>query len=168
METRSPMNKIAVAAAAVLLVNVASIDRAFVLPIAAQDRVTEVLAQVKQALGGDKLTAAKGISAEGPFRRSMGQRDMEGTLSLVVLRPDKLRRAEEMSMGGMVGGPTVERVSGFNGTEAWDDIQNRGGMGGGMQMVIRGGPGDPARGGPARPGGPLTEEQIAEQRAPRS
>ena len=64
-------------------------------------------------------------------------------------------------MGGMVGGPTVERVSAFDGTTAWDDIQNRGGMGGGMQMVIRG------PGGPGGPGGPLTEEQINEQRTRR-
>ena len=70
---------------------------------------------------------------------------MEGTLSLVLVRPDKLRRSEEMSMGGMVGGPTVERVSAFNGTDAWDDIQNRGGMGGGMQMV------DPRARRPGRP-----------------
>lgn len=152
------MKKLAVVAAAVLLANIVNIDRAFEAPLAAQDRVAEVVAQVKKALGGDKLAAAKGVSAEGPFRRSMGQRDMEGTLSLVLVRPDKLRRSEEMGMGGMVGGPTVERVSAFNGTDAWDDIQNRGGMGGGMQMVIRG------PGGPGGPGGPLTEEQINEQR----
>ena len=57
-------------------------------------------------------------------------------------------------MGGMVGGPTVERVSVFNGTEAWDDMQNRGGMGGGMQIVIATAPGRArrSRGGPAHPG----------------
>ena len=104
------MKKLAVVAAAVLLANIVNIDRTFEAPLAAQDRVAEVVAQVKKALGGDKLAAAKGISAEGPFRRSMGQRDMEGTLSLVLVRPDKLRRSEEMGMGGMVGGPTVERV----------------------------------------------------------
>jgi hypothetical protein len=158
------MKKLAVVAAAVLLANTVNIDRAFVSPLAAQDRVAEVLGQVKQALGGDKLAAAKGISAEGPFRRSMGQRDMEGTISLVLVRPDKIRRSEEMGMGGMVGGPTVERVTAFNGTEAWDDVQNRGGMGGGMQMIIRG-PGGP--GAPGGPGGPLTEEQINEQRVRR-
>ena len=92
--------------------------------------MAELVAQVKQALGGDKLAAVKAVSAEGPFRRTMGQRDMEGTITLTLVRPDKLRRSEEMGMAGMVGGPTVERVSAFNGTEAWDDVQNRGGMGG--------------------------------------
>jgi hypothetical protein len=65
-------------------------------------------------------------------------------------------------MGGMVGGPTIERVSTFNGTEAWDDMQNRGGMGG-MQIRMRG-PND----GPDGAGGrPLSEEQRNEQRVRR-
>jgi hypothetical protein len=126
--------------------------------------VAEVTAQVKKALGGDKLAAVKAVTAEGPFRRTMGQRDMEGTIVLTVVRPDKLRRSEEMGMGGMVGGPTVERVSAFNGTEAWDDIQNRGGMGGGMRMEIRG-PGGP--GGPGGAGSPVTPEQMEQQRVRR-
>jgi hypothetical protein len=120
-----------------------------------------VLGQVKKALGGDKLGSVRAVTAEGPFRRSMGQRDMEGTVLLTIVRPDKLRRSEEMTMGGMVGGPTIERVSAFNGLEAWDDVQNRGGMGGGMRMEIRTGPGPGAAG----PGGsPLTPEQIEQQR----
>ncbi|MEZ5285056.1 MAG: hypothetical protein R2712_09660 [Vicinamibacterales bacterium] len=138
---------------------------ALVAPLAAQDRAAEVVAQVRQALGGDKLTALTALTAEGPFRRSMGQRDMEGTLMLTLVRPDKLRRTEEMSMGGMVNGPTVERTSAFDGTEAWDDMQNRGGMGGRMRLEMREGPGP---GGPGGPGGnPLTPEQIAEARARR-
>jgi hypothetical protein len=131
--------------------------------LGAQDRVAEVLAAARAALGGDKLAGVTALSAEGPFRRSMGQRDMEGTLALVLMRPDKIRRSEDVGMGGMVNGPTVERISGFNGTEAWDDIQNRGGMGGGMQLRLQGGPGGPGGG----PGGPLTPEQISEQRARR-
>jgi hypothetical protein len=165
------MRRFVVIASAVLLANSIDIPAAPAFDTA-QDRAAELVAQVKQALGGDKLAAVKSMSAEGPFRRSMGQRDMEGTITLIVVRPDKLRRSEEMSMAGMVGGPTVERVSGFNGTEAWDDIQNRGGMGGGMQMILRGpgGPGGPGgRGGPGDPaaGGALTPEQIEQQRVRR-
>ena len=134
------------------------------LPLLAQDQVGAVIEQVRTALGGDRLAAVKTLSAEGPFRRSMGQRDMEGTIVLTLQRPDRIRRAEEMGMGGMVGGPTVERISGFDGTVAWDDIQNRGGMGGGMRMMIRG-PGDGPGGGPG--GGMLTPEQIEQQRVRR-
>jgi hypothetical protein len=159
------MKRIAIVTAAVVLANSVELPNTPLAPLSAQDRVAEVLEQTKKALGGDKLAAVKAISAEGPFRRTMGQRDMEGTIFLTIARPDKLRRSEEMSMGGMVGGPTVERTSAFNGTEAWDDVQNRGGMGGGMRMEIRNGPGP---GGPGGPGGtPLTPEQIEQQRVRR-
>ncbi|MCC7034321.1 MAG: hypothetical protein IT179_15985 [Acidobacteria bacterium] len=160
------MKRLAVVAAAVVLANVVDINQGVVLPAAAQDQAAQVVAEVKKALGGDTLDAVKALTAEGPFRRTMGQRDMEGTLILTLVRPDKFKRSEEMGMGGMVGGPTVERISAFNGTEAWDDIQNRGGMGGGMRMMMRG-PGD-GPGGPGGPGGsPLTPEQIAQQRVRR-
>ena len=135
------------------------------VPLMAQDRVATVVAEARRALGGSALDSLKTLSAEGPFRRSMGQRDMEGTIALLLSRPDKLRRSEEMGMGGMVNGPTVERISGFDGTEAWDDIQNRGGMGGNMQMVIRGPGGPGGAGGPG--GGALTEEQQAQARVRR-
>jgi hypothetical protein len=159
------MKRIAIVAAAVLLAN--TIDLTVTPPglLSAQDRVADVVARVKKALGGDKLAAVKSITAEGPFRRQMGQRDMEGTILLTIARPDKLRRSEEMTMGGTIGGPTVERVAAFNGIEAWDDVQNRGGMGGGMRLEMRNGPGP---GGPGGPGGsPLTPEQIEQQRVRR-
>ena len=79
----------------------------------------------------------------------MGGRDMEGTVTITIARPDKMKRVDEMQMGGMVGGPTIERTSVLNGTTAWDDTANRGGMGGGMQIVMRG-PGEgPGPGGGA-------------------
>jgi hypothetical protein len=158
------MKLLAIVTAAVVLANRAELPNTPLALLVAQDRVADVLGQVKKALGGDRLAAVKAVTAEGPFRRSMGQRDMEGTVLLTIVRPDKLRRSEEMTMGGMVGGPTVERVSAFNGTEAWDDVQNRGGMGGGMRMEIRTGPGP---GGPGGPNGPLTPEQIEQQRVRR-
>ena len=133
-------------------------------PLAAQDRVAGIVSAARKALGGeDKVAGLKGLTAEGPFRRSMGGRDMEGTLTVTLARPDKMKRVEEMQMGGMVGGPTIERTSVLAGTTAWDDTQNRGGMGGGMQIVMRG-PGDgPGPGGGAGP----TPEQLNEVRVRR-
>ena len=127
----------------------------------AQDRVAGIIAETRKALGGDdKVAGLKGLTAEGPFRRSLGGRDMEGTLTVTVARPDKMKRVEDMQMGGMVGGPTIERTSVLAGTTAWDDINNRGGMGGGMQIVMRG-PGDgPGPGG----GAAATPEQLNEAR----
>ena len=129
-----------------------------------QDRVAGIVSAARKALGGeDKVAGLKGLTAEGPFRRSMGGRDLEGTLTVTIARPDKMKRMEEMQMGGMVGGPTIERTSVLAGTTAWDDTQNRGGMGGGMQIMIRG----PGEGG--GPGGTAaaTPEQLNEIRVRR-
>ena len=161
------MRSVIAAAAIVMAATFVQIDGISILPLAAQDRVATVLAEAKKALGGeDKVAGLKGLTAEGPFRRSMGGRDMEGVMSLTIVRPDKMRRVEEIAMGGMVGGPMIERTSVLAGNVAWDDMANRGGMGGGMQIVMRGGPGD----GPGGPGGPapMTEEQLNEARVRRS
>jgi len=158
------MKRFLIIAAAVLLANSVELPTSPLAGLLAQDRVADVISQVKHALGGDRLAAVKAVTAEGPFRRSMGQRDMEGTTLITIVRPDKLRRSEEITMGGTAGGPTVERVTAFNGTEGWEDVQNRGGMGGGMQMRLMG-PGGP--GGPGGQGGVLTPEQIEQQRTRR-
>ena len=158
-------------AAIVMVASLVQIDRISYSPLLAgsasalgQDRVATVVAAARKALGGeDKLTALKGLTAEGPFRRSLGGRDLEGTVTLTLARPDKMKRVEEMQMGGMVGGPTIERTSVLAGTTAWDDTNNRGGMGGGMQIVMRG-PGEgPGPGGGAAP----TPEQMNEVRVRR-
>jgi hypothetical protein len=128
-----------------------------------QDRVASIVSAARKALGGeDKITGLKGLTAEGPFRRAMGGRDMEGTLTVTLARPDKMKRVEEMQMGGMVGGPMIERTSVLAGTTAWDDTQNRGGMGGGgMRIMIN--EGVPGPGGGAGP----TPEQLNEIRVRR-
>ncbi len=151
--------------AVVMLASVFDVDRVVPTPLQAADRVSEIISAMRKALGGDdKIAALKGLSAEGPFRRSMGQRDMEGTLNLVIVRPDKMRRVEEMAMGGMVGGPSIERTSVLSGNTAWDDTANRGGMGGGIQMVFREGPGPS---GPGGAGAAPTPEQLNEARVRR-
>jgi hypothetical protein len=151
-------------AAIVMVASLVQVDRISYSPLAAQDRVATVVAAARKALGGeDKLAGLKGLTAEGPFRRSMGGRDMEGTSTVTLVRPDKMKRVDEMQMGGMVGGPTIERTSVLAGTTAWDDTNNRGGMGGGMQIVMRG-PGE----GPGPGGGPApTPEQMNEARVRR-
>lgn len=159
------MRALVTTVAAVLLASTVQVDRISILPLVAQDRVARVLADVKKVLGGeDKVAGLKGLTAEGPFRRSMGGRDMEGVMTLTIVRPDKMRRVEEIAMGGMVGGPMMERTSVLAGNIAWDDMANRGGMGGGMQIVMRG-PGD----GPGPGGAPaMTEEQMNEARVRRA
>jgi len=159
------MRSVISTAAIVMVASLVQVDRISLSPLAAQDRVAGILAATKKAMGGeDKVAALKGFTAEGPFRRMMGQRDMEGVVTLTIERPDKMHRVEDMQMGGMVGGPTIERTSVLAGNTSWEDSQNRGGMGGGMRIQIAtGGPGGP--GGPG--GGALTPEQMDEARTRR-
>jgi hypothetical protein len=142
-------------AAALLVASFVQFDGA-----GAQDRVATILKDTRKALGGeDKVAGLKTLTAEGPFRRSMGGRDMEGTLVVTLGRPDKMHRLEEMQMGGMVGGPVIERTMAVSGTTSWEDTQNRGGMGGGMRIVMQQAPGPG--------GGQMTEAQVNEARTRR-
>ena len=157
------MRALVITVAAVMLASTVQIDRVSMSPLQAQDRVAGIIAETRKALGGpDKIAGLKGLTAEGPFRRSMGGRDMEGTSTLTIVRPDKMRRVDELAMGGMVGGPVIERTSVLAGNTAWDDTANRGGMGGGMRIMINDGPPPPPGGGPAP-----TPEQMNEVRVRR-
>ena len=144
------------AAAATMLVGVDApgLDRVVPLPVYAAEQVVDqaakVVAEMRKALGGAKLDQVKSLSVEGPFRRQMGQRDVEGTVTLVLVGPDKMHRLEEMQMGPAM----IERTQALNGDTSWTDMQNRGGMGGGMQIVMRDGP----------PGAPGADPAEAEKR----
>ena len=156
------MRRLISTGAAVMVASLIQFESVSIMPMAAQERVSSIIAGARKALGGeDKVAGLKTLIAEGPFRRSMGGRDMEGTVTVTLARPDKMHRLEEMAMGGMVGGPTIERTMVLNGTTAWEDTQNRGGMGGGMRIMIAG-PGQ----GPGGTGGP-TPEQMNEARVRR-
>ena len=114
-------------------------DRVVPLPVyaaeQAADQAAKVLADMRAALGGAKLEQVKAVSVEGPFRREMGQRQMEGTVVMVLQGPDKMHRSEDTEFPG---GMSVERITAVSGGTSWEDSQNRGGMGGGMQIMMRG------------------------------
>ena len=120
---------------------------ALTIPAAGQDQAAAIMTKVRQALGGDKLAQVKALSLEGRFGREMGPRQVEGTLALTLQLPDRMHRVEDMEM---MGGLSIERTSVLAGNSAWEDMQNRGGVGGGMQIVMRAGP----------PGQELNPEQI--------
>ena len=141
----------------------------------AQDRAASALAQVRTALGGEqRLAAVKSMSAEGSFRRAMGSRSVEGNITLLLVRPDKLRRSEESRSFGSIS----EHISTFDGAQAWDETVSAarvGGGGGGDHDHGAGGfagafagpdhnhaDGFQGRGSAesAGPGGVLTEEQM--------
>ena len=107
-------------------------------PLTAQDKAADVVKAMRQALGGDKLDSVKALSLEGPFQRDAGPRQMAGTNAVTIQLPDHMYRSEETELPG---GASMERVTALNGTQAWDDMKQRGGMGGGMQIVMAGPPG---------------------------
>ena len=155
------MRRLTSIAALVMVASFIRIEGVSMSPIGAQDRVAAIIAATRKALGGeDKIASLKALSAEGPFRRMMGGRDMEGTVTVTLGRPDKMHRLEEMQLGGMVGGPIIERTMVLDGATSWEDSQNRGGMGGGMRIMMQ-------TGGPGPGGGQMTPEQIAEARTRR-
>jgi hypothetical protein len=122
-------------------------------PVAAQDagqaKGAEVMKQTREALGGNRLAQLKALSVEGPFRREMGNRQVQGTIALTLQLPDRMHRIEDTEM---MAGMSIERTSVLAGDTSWEDMQNRGGMGGpGMQVVLRAGPG---------PGAELNPEQV--------
>jgi hypothetical protein len=122
------MNTKLAVAAAVAVATVVNLDRVWIAPLLAQDRAATLLTQVRTALGGEqKLAAVKAISAEGPSRRAMGARSVEGSVTLLLVRPDKLRRSEESRLLGSA----TERISTFDGTQAWDETVSAAGVGAG-------------------------------------
>ena len=126
-------------AAMLVGVGVPGTDRVVPLPVyaaeQAADQAAKVLADMRAALGGAQLEQVKAVSLEGPFRREMGQRQAEGTVVLVLQGPDKMHRSEDTEFPG---GMSIERITAVSGATSWEDTQNRGGMGGGMRMMMRG------------------------------
>jgi hypothetical protein len=121
-------------------------------PLAAQDnKAAEIMKQAREALGGNKLAQLKALQLEGPFAREMGPRQVQGKIELTLQLPDHMYRSEDTEM---MAGMSIERTSVLAGGTAWEDMQNRGGMGGGMQIVMRQGP----------PGQELNPQQLEEAR----
>ena len=123
------------------------------IPAAAQDKASDVMQKARAALGGAGLEQVKALSLEGPFAREMGNRQVQGKIELTLQLPGNMHKSEDTEM---MGGMSIERLSVLAGDSAWEDTQNRGGMGGNMQIVMRG------------PGGQeLNAEQIEQARARR-
>lgn len=134
------MRAVGMALATVVVVSVFEIGRLVPSPLEAAEQVAEIVAKAREALGGEqRLASVTALAAEGPFRRTMGPREMEGTITLTLGVPDKkIRHEEDMELPGGAG---VTRLAGMNGDHVWEDNANRGGMGGGQIMIRMAGPG---------------------------
>jgi hypothetical protein len=124
---------------------------------AADPKADELLASMRQALGGGKVEGVKTLSASGEFRRMMGEREINGDLTIEMIAPDRFKRTEDM---GIPGGPTFSRVTAVNGADVWEDSTNRGGGPGFMRFGGPGGPGGPG----GQPGQGPSEEDRARMR----
>jgi hypothetical protein len=76
-------------------------------------KAEQLLAQARQALGGEKnLNKVQGLTCTGTYERAMGDRQLNGELTIDLQLPDKMLRTETMNpMGDM----TVIVEQGING-----------------------------------------------------
>jgi hypothetical protein len=97
------------------------------------DPVNHVLTAARHAVGGDaRLEAAKNVSLDGPFRRQIGTFQAEGNAELLIVKPDRMRRVEELELASMPGrgqGGGVERTSVLSGDDAWEQSNGLSGIG---------------------------------------
>jgi hypothetical protein len=110
-----------------------------------KDRARELVARVREALGGDsKLNAIQSLEVSGKLRRVIQDQDVSGDLILEFLLPHRFKRTETMEFLG--GAARVTRTSSLNGDEQWDEASSSGGA------VIR----------IARPGGDSPDARAAQ------
>lgn len=111
----------------------------------ADSRAQEVLKQAREAIGGEEqLQKVQGLNINGQYRRTFGDRQMEGDREISISLPNKYLVEDAMNAGGHSIAMTNTR--GLNGDRAWSANS-----GGGGNMIIRMG----------APGGrELTPEQI--------
>ena len=91
---------------------------------AGDDRAAETMEAARSALGGPRLEALTSLSAEGAFRRLLGEREMEGELVVEIALPGRIRRTEHT---GFARGTAFTRTTGLDGATFWSDSANRDG-----------------------------------------
>ncbi len=104
------------------------------------DQAQAVLSAMRDALGGEqKINALKSLSAEGTYRRTMGEREMSGDYELSLQFPDKFQQVDQITLPTNMPGPRIMRT--YNGTVGWIDATGGFRMGPGGGMMIMAGPG---------------------------
>ena len=126
-------------------------------------KAASILAESRKALGGDdKIAAIKTLEIKGTARRGAGDVNIEGDMTIVMERPGKYLRKEQILLGN--GG--IDVVEGLNGAESWDEQKFSGGM-----NFDDGGDGGRRGGGPRGGGAPgqtpagATPDEAAKQAA---
>lgn len=111
--------------------------------------VNKILADAREALGGDKkIAAVKTVTASGRSTRVTASGSTPNDFELAMELPDKFVKKDTLAM---INGSAIARTSGFNGGALIEAIDTPPQMGG--RMLIMRGPGQ------APPGVTLTPEQ---------
>ena len=72
----------------------------YVARAAGDAKASDLLAQERAAIGGDKAARVQGLSCAGTVARSIGDRQISGELALDLQLPDKMLRTESISPMG--------------------------------------------------------------------
>ena len=93
----------------------------------ADSRAQEVLKQAREAIGGEEqLQKVQGLNINGQYRRTFGDRQMEGEREVSISLPNKYLVEDAMNAGGHSLAMTNTR--GLNGDRAWNANSGGGGM----------------------------------------
>lgn len=103
-------------------------------------KAVEIVKKARAVIGKeDKIKALQNVVAEGTFKQSMGQRNMEGPIEVTIGMPDKIYRSITRSFGPM----EMVQIDVLNGAATWNDMQSSqpmpgggGGMRGGMMGFL--------------------------------
>ena len=116
----------------VSLISLAMTFGGFAARAAGDTKAEQLLAQAREALGGEKqLARVQGLTATGTYQREMGDRQVNGEITIDLQLPDKMLRTESMRP---TGDATIEVLQGINGEQV---LRNSRTIGGGPNMMIR-------------------------------
>jgi hypothetical protein len=116
----------------VSLISLAMTLGGFAARAAGDAKAEQLLAQARAALGGEKsLSKVQGLTATGTYQREMGDRQVNGEITIDLQWPDKMLRTESMRP---MGDATIEMLQGINGDQV---LRHSRTIGGGPSMVVR-------------------------------
>jgi len=99
----------------VSLISLAMTLGGFAARAAGDAKAEQLLAQARAALGGEKnMSRVQGLTASGTYQREMGDRQLNGEITIDLQLPDKMLRTESMRP---MGDATIEMLQGVNGDE---------------------------------------------------
>ena len=116
----------------VSLISLAMTLGGFAARVAGDTKAEQLLAQARAALGGDgNLAKVQGLTATGTYQREVGDRQLNGEVTIDLQLPDKMLRTESMRP---MGDATIETLQGINGDQI---LRNSRTIGGGPNMMVR-------------------------------